>query len=366
MNDFLVGGVQKLAVDQMSLLQKDFDFVLVVLMQFPNRGDFYHLIPKSVTIYKLNFKGFFDLKSLFYLIKIFIKEKPRLVKTAMFFSNTIVRFLKPFFGFIVITAEHNTETQRPFLHRFLNRILSQLTYTIITDSKTVAEHVSSVEKIPKNKFTVIYNGVEITQIEKAEKDFLPLRAQIRSEIFIKDDTPVFLTVARLVVQKNHNLMISGFAEYLKRGGRGKLLIIGAGVLMDGLKTLSKNLSIEDEVIFLGERQDIYKYYVASDFFLLTSLREGFCISAMNGLAFGLPLISTRVAGVVEYLKDDENGYFIDDTKESIADRLINITSLSNERLHDMRLKAKQTAKGFSVEVHAEKYRQLFTKCFSGR
>lgn len=363
MNDFLVGGIQKLAIDQMRALQGEYAFTLVTLMQFP-RGDFYHLVPEGVTVHKLNFKGFFDVVSWRRLIAVIIKEKPVIVKTAMFFSNTILRLLKPFFGFVCITAEHNTETKRPFLHKVFNYLLSKITYTIVADSVTVADHVSAVEHIDRKKFTVIYNGVEIGEIERSKKIFFPERERIRNELSVGSNEPLFLTVARLVIQKNHELMIRGFAEYLQSGGKGKLVIIGDGVLKDGLQQLARDLHAEHTVIFLGERQDIYKYYVASDFFLLTSVREGFCISAMNGLAFGLPLVSTRVAGVVEYLQDGMNGYFIDNTKESISETLKKITSISEEKLSNMKARAELTAKDFSVHAHVEKYRALFTKCLS--
>lgn len=361
MNDFLVGGVQKLAVDQMSLLHKEYNFVLVVLMQFP-KGDFYKRVPEGIPVYKLNFKGFFDIPSIISLIGILSREKPDIVKTAMFLSNTIIRLLKPFFRFTVITAEHNTETKRPKLHKLLNRILSKWTFTIIADSLTVADHVSKVEKIPREKFTVIYNGVEIDEIENAKIKFLNERALIRREISAGTDEKVFLTVARLVLQKDHDLMIRGFAKYLAKGGIGKLVIIGDGVLRDRLEKLVRDLLIDDRVIFLGERQDIYRYYSVSDFFLLTSVREGFCISAMNGLAFGMPLISTRVAGVVEYLKDGENGYFIDSNEESIGETLVRVTSLSEEKIEEMKSNAIATAQGFSVRAHADKYRRLFNAC----
>ena len=363
MNDFLIGGIQKLAIDQMKFLRDDFDFVLITLMQF-EKGDFYNLVPDGVKVYKLNFKSFLDIKSLFALVKIFIKEKPSIVKTAMFFSNTIVRFIKPFFGFVVITAEHNTETKRPSSHMFLNRLLSHITYTIIADSKTVADHVSKVEKIPRDKFTVIYNGVEINEIENFKASFSSERENVRNEISVGKDEILFLTVARLVIQKNHDLMIRGFAKYLKNGGVGKLAIIGDGVLYENLKKLAVDLNVDKSVIFLGERQDIYKYYSISDFFLLTSIREGFCISAMNGLAFGLPLISTRVAGVVEYLKEGENGYFIDDNEDSIASVLNKLTSLSDQEISIMKNNAVITAKDFSVEAHVEKYRKIFKDCLA--
>ena len=105
----------------------------------------------------------------------------------MFLSNTILRLLKPFFGFVVITAEHNTETKRPFSHRCINRLLSKITYTIIADSITVADHVSKIEKISRDKFTVVYNGVEIEEIENSKRLFSSEREHIRNELSVSTD-----------------------------------------------------------------------------------------------------------------------------------------------------------------------------------
>lgn len=361
MNDFSVGGVQKLAVDQMRLLGNEFEFVVMSLMQF-STGDFYHLIPENVRVYKLNFKGFLDFYSWIKLIKIIKKEKPQIVKTAMFFSNTILRILKPLFKYIVITAEHNTEAHRPLWQRLVNRMLSCITYTIIADSQTVADFVSMSEKISRKKFTVIYNGVELEDINRAKKTYKDSFEKIRSEIGVSLNEKMFLTVARLITQKNHVLMLSGFHKYLNKGGNGKLIIIGGGKLRSDLISLSIQLKIEKNVIFLGERQDIYKFYSVADYFILTSLREGFCISAMNGLAFGLPLISTRVAGVIEYLKDGENGYFADFSAEDVGNKMLQIYQLSDVELIEFKKRAQETALQFGVDTHAQHYRKLFNQC----
>ena len=63
--------------------------------------------------------------------------------------------------------------------------------------------------------------------------------------------------------------------------------------------------------------------------------------------------------MVEYLKDGINGYFVDDNKESIAITLKQITSLSDDKLKEMKLKAEITAKDFSVEAHVQKYKEIY-------
>ena len=365
-NDFLVGGVQKLVIDQLALLPRDkYEFVLVSLIQFGNKGTFYDRIPSDVKVYRLNFKGSMSLGEWWKLIKIIKKERPDIVKSALFFSNMVARLLKLFLGFKVIAAEHNTEERRQFRYIFMNWLLSPLASTIVADSKTVADFVSKTEHIPRKYFTVIYNGVELEEIERAKKEFEAKRSDIRREIGVDPNETVFLNVARLSTQKNHKLMIEAFAEFIKIGNKGVLVIIGDGGLRAGLEEQLRQEKLQGRVILLGERTDIYKFYTASDAFLLTSLREGFCIAAMNALAFGIPVISTKVAGLVEYIKDGENGFLRNHNKSELAEAMEKFVNLSPDEKLKVKENALLTAQDFSTAKYAETYDKLYTKICIG-
>lgn len=363
-NDLVVGGVQKLIVDQVTLLDKNiFDLSIVSLSQFPGKTDFYDLVPKDIPVYKLNFKRFFDLKEWINLIRIIRNEKPDIVKSSLFFSNIIVLFLKPFFGYKVISAEHNTDLKRPWNVRSLNRFFSMFSYTIVADSNGVVDIISKTEGIPREKFTVIYNGVELGPIKNAIEIYTPNKNEIRDEIGLSMSDKIFLNVARLSVQKNHKLMIDAFAYVVKKNTNAKLVIIGDGPLRGDIEDQIKSLDLIKNVILLGERKDIYRFYAVSDFFLLTSVREGFCISAMNGLAFGLPLVSTRVAGVSEYLQDSKNGLFIPNDPSSAGEILNKILSFDEITLSNYKRAASLSAESFGVDLYIKKYEDLFTRVY---
>lgn len=363
-NDLVVGGVQKLIVDQVTLLDRNiFDLSVVSLSQFPGKTDFYDLIPKDISVHKLNFKRFFDIKQWKNLIGIIIDEKPDIVKSSLFFSNIIVLSLKPFFGYKVVSAEHNTDLRRPWHVRTLNRFFSMFSYTIVADSNGVVDIISKTEGIPKEKFTVIYNGVELNAIKNAIESYGSHKEEIRDEIGLSLSDKIFLNVARLSVQKNHKLMIDAFSHVAKENPNAKLVIIGDGPLRGDIEDQVKNLGLTKNVILLGERKDIYRFYAVSDFFLLTSVREGFCISAMNGLAFGLPLISTRVAGVSEYLQDGKNGLFIPSDPSSAGEIVNKILSLDDTVLDSYKKAALISAEPFGVDAYIKKYEELFIRVY---
>ena len=360
-NDLALAGAQRLAVDLLRGLDDSFEPHLVVLTQVSGRGDFYDQVPAHVQVHKLQFKGFADLGQWWALIKILHAIRPDIVKTALFFSNTVFALLKPLFGYTLITAEHNTQITKNGLQRFLNTVLLPLSHTTVVDSRGVADTLSHHEGIKRSQFTVIYNGVNLNAIQKAESSFASQRNPLRADLGIGQGDMVFLTVSRLVGQKNHELMINAFGELCKKRGDCKLLIVGDGGFLEPRKEQARTLGLEGKVIFTGEQKEVYRYYALADAFIMTSRHEGFCIAAMEGLAFGLPLVSTCVAGISEYLKDGVNGYFTEQNANDIAEKMNTIAD--NAALFAEA--AKQTAAAYSLNRYQAAYRDLFLKIVRG-
>jgi glycosyltransferase involved in cell wall biosynthesis len=357
-----IGGVQKLAIDQLRLLDRNiFDIQLITLTQ-PDRKTFDDEVPDHVKVHKLDFQNIFNIKSLWSLYKVLKEIDPDVVKSSMFFSNTVVRLLKPFIGYKVVAADHNTKKTNKISHKIINKVLSYLTYTIIVDSKMVAEVTAKSDGVPINKYTVIHNGVDMEAVGTSINEFEATRSQIRMEYNIKEDDKLFLTIGRLVEQKNHARMIDAFAQLLKSRKDVKLIIIGDGGLKEELEKRVQELSIGENVTLLGARKDIHRFYAISDFTLLSSDHEGFCIAAMEGLAFGAPLVSTRVAGVSEYLVAGQNGFFADKTPEDLAEKMNIILSLSEAELNTMKQNSKKTADNYSIEKYIKHLEEVFLSC----
>jgi glycosyltransferase involved in cell wall biosynthesis len=226
----------------------------------------------------------------------------------------------------------------------------------------LADFLVEKEGIKKEKIAVIYNGIEIEEIKNTKKEFFDQKEKIRREMRLTLGHKIFLNIARINTQKNHRLMIEAFYDLCKKRGDCRLVIIGDGSLKNNIEKQIKELGLENKVLLLGERKDIYKFYSISDFFILTSMREGFCISAMNGLAFGLPLISTKVAGVSEYLKDGKNGFFADSDPKDISEKMDTMANLPHEELSKMKKNSEETAEEFDIKKYGEAYQKLFLAC----
>ena len=78
-------------------------------------------------------------------------------------------------------------------------------------------------------------------------------------------------------------------------------IAGSGDLEDELKSLARELGIDEHVTFLGHIQDIPRLLAEADIFLIPSLWEGFGLAALEAMNAGLPVIASDVDGLKELI-----------------------------------------------------------------
>ena len=120
-----------------------------------------------------------------------------------------------------------------------------------------------------------------------------------------------ILVGRLTKQKNFKLIIDAYKKNEKFMKKYQIFIFGDGELEKNLKTKVKNYELENKIIFLGYKKNIYKYMANSKLFILTSLWEdpGFVLieAAMNNL----PILSSNCPhGPKEIIGNDEYGGYL--------------------------------------------------------
>ena len=118
-----------------------------------------------------------------------------------------------------------------------------------------------------------------------------------------------INVGRLTKQKNQKFLIDGFLLIKKRYSNLKLLILGDGELNNYLKFYVKTLKLENDVFFLGYKENVFKYYEKSICFLLTSRWEDPGFVLVEAAATKTPIISSNCKnGPKEFINNDERGY----------------------------------------------------------
>lgn len=363
-NGMAVGGAERQLIEHLNLLDRDrFVISVVTLFELPGQPNLYGDIPSDVRVFRLNFSGFKDIFSWVRLVWVVCQVQPDIVVSSFFFSNTVFRILKLFFGYVSVAREHNTYTEQKKYHITVDRLLSPLSRTIVAVSSTVAEFKSKQAQISLDRFIVINNGVNLEKIHR-ELSALPTRDFLKKTTGFAEGDKIILSVSRLVPQKNTTLLIGGFALFCRKNPDYKLVIIGDGYLRPELESLVVHLGISSIVHFLGFKKNIWKYYKMSDFLASASLIEGMSNVYLEALSCGIPVVATRTAGTDDLITDGKNGFLIEKFElESVCATLERAVMSDRTQLS---LEALESVKCFDIKVTVERYEKLFDEILCAR
>lgn len=123
-----------------------------------------------------------------------------------------------------------------------------------------------------------------------------------------EDKIVIGHIGRFTIQKNSVHMIEIFGAVAKKEPKAVLCLIGDGELKEDMINKIKELGIEEQVNYLGRREDIQQFYNAMDCFILPSLYEGLPVVGLEAESCGLPMFFS--SEVTREANACELGHFI--------------------------------------------------------
>lgn len=226
-------------------------------------------------------------------------------------------------------------------------------YTCVSFS--VRKSLSRLTGKGESDFMVIPNAVDLNAFAPDES----LRRRQRVALNISDNTKLVGMVARLAPQKGHEALLEAFAELIKKVPQAKLILIGSGDLEASLRAKSTSLGIKDNVIFYGNTLAINSMLNAMDVFILSSWWEGFGICLIEAMAVGLPIVTTRVAGVCNFIPAGEIFRVVDpgDVK-AMSEQLFSLLEKPVEREDRIR-QIKSAEDNFRMENIVAQYLTLY-------
>ena len=171
-----------------------------------------------------------------------------------------------------------------------------------------------------------------------------------------EDVPVFIHVARYSEEKNQKLLFNTFERLHNDGKKFLLIVIGAGY--DGSQYM--HLNNTDYIKILGAKQNVGDYLACANYFVLSSLYEGLPLSLLEAMSMGCIPISTPAGGVVDVIRDGENGIMSTTFEES---DFYNTVSRVFDK--DFSINRADTIKdyetNYTMEVCADKYYDVYKK-----
>ncbi len=231
---------------------------------------------------------------------------------------------------------------------FIEKIAALCSSLIFSQNKEDIETLIKEKVSDPKKIKYLGNGVDIGKFDckRFSEEFISKK---RKELNIPEGFKVVGIVARLVEEKGYLTLFEAFASVVKEFPKTVILAIGPKEpeKSDALDLqIVENYEVKNNVIFLGERNNLEELYPLMDIFVLPSYREGMPRSILEAMAEERPIITSNIRGCKEEIEDGISGIlFPVGDSEKLAGSIIDL--LENP--------AKAEEMGKNARIRAEKY-----------
>ena len=168
---------------------------------------------------------------------------------------------------------------------------------VVCVSKEVKRQVDELYDL-SSRTKVIYNPIDKERIIRLSQEL------IQDNPGLTEGKKLIVSIGRLEKEKGYDRLIKVAERLQKEGFRFDLWIMGKGSLYD---TLASMAATTDSVRLIGYKANPYPYIKMCDFYVCSSLAEGYNTAVTEALVLGKPVVSTDCSGAKELLGDSEYG-----------------------------------------------------------
>ena len=321
--------------------------------------DYYSLDPKVRFIHadKVSKGGL--LGELWWFRKHIKKEQP----------DVVIAFMEAVYEFVllallgtkipVISSERLDPALISWPRKVLRWLLLPTTTAHVVQTQQIKQYYN--QRIQK-KTHIIYNPVNERVFETSydnDNDDDNHKLRVKEEKVNR-----IISVGRLYPQKNQKMMIEAFAKIAPKFPEWSLVIYGEGPERDFLESLvsSFKIQVSSRISLPGRCETVIEEVAKSKVFCLSSDYEGMSNAMIEALCVGTPVISTKVSGTDELIRNGENGLLVDigDT-DGLAQAFEKL--LSNQELREkLGQEGQKLANQFKTDTIVDQWEELILNC----
>jgi glycosyltransferase involved in cell wall biosynthesis len=224
--------------------------------------------------------------------------------------------------------------------RYLSKLSNLFATHFTANSVMVGKDASSVEGIPGDKITVIFNMV-FPDDRRAEVLSQPARVVV---------------VANLISYKGHLDLLKAISL---SDEKLHFILVGAGPMLNDLLLKVSELGIQSRVDFVGFHKEPIAIMVKSQFGVLASHSEGMPNVILEAHSVGLPMIATNVGGITELIQDSINGCLVNPHSPHELASVISWMSQNPIERHRLSLASLNSIKKNDPQEILRQYEELY-------
>lgn len=282
------------------------------------------------------------IKNLFFEIK---KYRPNIVhiNSACTRYTFFSAFFSKIFGCRVIWHNRVVESS-PLKERVITKFVDKII--------VISDVVGNKFRYCLDRVIKLYNPIDFKEIYKVNN-----REKIKEKLNIPIDSKIIGVFSRLEKWKGHKLLFEVFAKMKDKNIF--LVVCGGGSEEKNLKKFVSEFGIEDRVLFLGFKENVYDYMNICDVIVNPSVEpEPFGRTIVEAMALKKIVISTDLGAPKEIIENYINGVLVEPNSNSIYSALVKVLNdpILYNRISEMAIKR---AKDFDINNYIEKLKHIY-------
>lgn len=348
------GGAERLVLNHAKFYDKD-KYNLHIITLRP--GNIENIFKEGVTNYLCLKSGSrLDFRVLLKLREYILKNKIDIVHTHLIEADMYGFLLKLFLPWLkLVSTKHCPMPFRKKLFwRVVNKLFSVPANHVITVSGDLFKFIRKYEWIPKNKMTVIHNGVDPDRFKEESKE------DKRKELGYSTDIFILGVVGRVTEQKGIERVIYAAHNIKNRIPNLCIVVVGDGDkdYKEELLELAHSLGVN--IYFTGNVNNVEDYYSIFDIFCMSSRWEGFGIVTIEAMASGNIVFADELRVNLEVVGRDAGFVFPMDSTEYFGE-LISFVQRNPIMVDEYRKRAREIVKKwFNAKKNIQEMEDLYS------
>ena len=252
---------------------------------------------------------------------------------------------------VVVHTRHGRRFGGNLKERCYFALASRLADRVIGVSDDTADLCRRLGKLRGKKVSRIWNGIDLDRFAYRGPKM----------------QPTAISVARLSAEKDFPTLLKAVALVKPELPEFRLQLVGDGPEREQLRKLADELEINEQVEFLGERQDVPELLAEAGFFVSSSKTEGISLTLLEAMAVGLPVLATNVGGNAEIVETHKTGYLTPAEEPEVLAANILLLCQQQEYWSQMGLRGRQRVeRHFSIKQMVGSYESLYLELLESK
>jgi glycosyltransferase involved in cell wall biosynthesis len=307
-------------------------------------------------------KFFFLIRAQLRMLGLIRKVRPDIIHAYLPLTNFIASFAGRLLNVpMIITSKRalGTHQDRRRGWRIFDIASFRLSHWVVVNSRAVGNDTIQRDMGNSSKIKLIYNGLELENFALQNHN----KKEVRKDLTLDPNQKIIITVANLIPYKGHVDLLKAAAIVIKNQTDSLFLLVGEDRgIKKSLEDLSRELGIIQNVVFMGQRNDIPRLLAASEVSVLPSHEEGFSNVILESMAAGLPIVATCVGGNPEAVVDGETGWLVPpNNSEELALKIMDLLNDSEKAKRWGEKGRRIVSEKFSAEKMVAEFVKLYSR-----